>query len=202
MNIRKSVKELAELTGLGEKQVKRVLEIGVEIGSIKKISEDIYEMTDMGSLISKKVNLGNMFSVDPGSWKCSKCKIINNALNGKKCIKCGYDFMDSMASEILHREQKPKKFPLVTDREMLIFLTGHVTGMGLTLPRPKGVSFRQKMDYQFHVSGVMAEITIKLLDEFPHIKQEEFDEILIQLNALKTMPIFEDAIKKLSRVKY
>ena len=81
MIIRRNVDDLCKLTGLDRKEIQRVLEKGVEIGALKKISDEDYEMTDMGINIGSKININNYKTTDPGVWTCTKCKIVNNALN-------------------------------------------------------------------------------------------------------------------------
>jgi len=197
MSLRRNVDELCKLTGLDREQIRRVLEKGVEIGALKKISDDDYEMTDMGFNIGSKINFDNFQTTEPGVWHCTKCKTINNALNGSTCLKCNYSYIDSVASDILNREQKEYEYPKVTDREMLIFLVGHLTGMATAFPPPKGISFKQKMEHQFSVSTTLTHLTSKIVDEFPHVSDDEFNEILMQLNAIRTMPFLEEAIKKM-----
>jgi len=197
MSIRRNVDDLCKLTGLDRKQIQRVLEKGVEIGALKKISDNDYEMTDMGMDIGSKININNFKTIEPGVWNCAKCKIINNALNGPNCIKCNYSYVDSIASDILNREPKEYKFPKVSDRELLIFLVGHLTGMATAFPPPKGISFKQKMEHQTLVSILLTQLTTKIVDEFPHVSDEEFNEVLMQLNAIRTMPFLEDAMKKM-----
>jgi len=183
--IRKSIDDLCRLTGMDRKHVQRIMDMGVQIGSLKKISDTEYEMTDMG----------------PGTWKCSKCKIVNNALNGQNCIKCNYSYMDSIASDTMKREPKEYKFPQVTDREMLVFLIGHITGMSTCISSPNGISFKQKMDYAHHAGKVFAELITNVAKQFSHISPAEFNEILLQVNALKTMPFLQEAFKKMRDIK-
>jgi len=101
MSIRKNVDELCKMTGIDRKEIQRVLEKGVEIGALKKISDDDYEMTDMGFDIGSKINFNNYKTTDPGVWTCTKCKTVNNALNGPNCLKCNYSYVDSIASDVL-----------------------------------------------------------------------------------------------------
>jgi len=201
MNNTRNIDELCKITGYDRKHVKRVLDMGVEIGAFKKISDNDYEMTDMGLKVASKITKGNYKSVDTGTWTCSKCKIVNNALNGKNCIKCNYSYVDSIASDTLNKEQKKFKFPQVTDREMLIFLIGHITGMAGGIPIPNTVSFKQKMEYTHKVSLVLTELTSKVADQFSHISTDELSEILSQINALRTIPFLEEAMKKMRDVK-
>ena len=199
--IRKTIDDLCNLTGMDRKHVERIMDMGVQIGSLKKVSDTEYEMTDMGLDITKKFDFGNFNSVDPGTWKCSKCKIVNNALNGQNCIKCGYSYMDSIASDTLKRVPKQYKFSQVTDREMLIFLIGHITGMSTCISAPNAISFKQKMTYAYHAGKVFAELTTNVAKQFPHISSEEFNEVLLQINALKTMPFLQEAFKKMRDIK-
>lgn len=198
---RKSIDDLCKITGFDRKQVQRIMDMGVKIGSLKKVSETEYEMTDIGLDITSKINFANFDSVDPGTWKCSKCKIINNALNGQNCIKCNYSYMDSIASDTMKREPKEYKFSQVTDREMLVFLIGHITGMSTCITAPNEISFKQKMTYAHHAGKVFAELTTNVATQFPHISPEEFNEILLQINALKTMPFLQEAFKKMRDIK-
>jgi len=202
MNRIRNIDDLCNLTGLDRKQIQRLLDKGVEMGALKKISDVDYEMTDMGMDISSKINFKNFQTTDPGVWTCSKCKTVNNALNGPNCLKCNYSYIDSMASDTLKREPKEYKYPKVTDREMLIFLVGHITGMATLFPSPKGISFKQKMEHQNSLSIVLTKLTTKVVDEFTHISDEEFNEVLIQLNALRTLPFLDDAIKKMRDVGF
>ena len=201
MSIIRNVDYFCKLTGLDRKHIQKVLEKGVEIGALKKISDETYEMTDMGMDIGSKININNIHSTDPGVWKCTKCKTVNNALNGPKCLKCNYSYVDSVASDILRREKKEYKYPKVNDREILIFLVGYLMGMASGFLPPKGISFRQKMEHQNSVTTTLAHITTNVVDEFPHISDEEFNEVLMQLNALRTMPLLDDAMKKMRNSK-
>lgn len=201
MNHRKSIDDLCKLTGLDKKHVQHIVDMGVQIGSMKKVSDTEYEMTKIGLDITHKINFDNYDDADPVTWKCSKCNIVNNALNGPNCIKCNYSYVDSLASELLKREPKKYKFPQVHDREILIFLVGHITGMSTSLPAPKGISFKQKMGYTYQLGKVLAELTTNVAQQFPHVSQDEFDEVLLQLSALKTMPILDEAIKKMRDIK-
>ncbi len=199
--IRKSIDDLCKLTGMKKEHVQRIMDMGVQIGSLKKISDTEYEMTDMGLDITRKFDFGNHTSVDPGTWKCSKCKIVNNALNGQNCIKCNYSYIDSIASDTLKREPKEYKFPQVTDREMLVFLIGHITGMSTCISSPNGISFKQKMDYAHHAGKIFADLTTNVAEQFSHISSDEFNEILLQINAWKTMPFLQEAFKKMRDIK-
>ena len=58
------------MTGFDRIQVKRILDRGVEIGALKKISDDNYEMTDVGMNIGKKINSKNFQTTEPGVWNC------------------------------------------------------------------------------------------------------------------------------------
>ena len=202
MNNTKNVDELCKITGFDREHVKRILDMGVEIGAFKKISDNDYEMTDMGLKVASKITKGNYKSVDPGTWTCSKCKTVNNALNGENCIKCNYSYVDSLSSDVLKREPKEYKFPKITDREMLIFLMGHLTGVCIGALAPKeNISFKEKLKYNSHASKILAQITSKVLDQFPHITNDEFHEIIQQLNALRMMPFLDEAIKKMRDIK-
>ncbi len=201
MSPRKSIDDLCRLTGMNRKDVQHIMDMGVEIGSLKKVSDTEYEMTEVGLNITRKINFNNYDSVDPGTWKCSKCNIVNNALNGANCIKCDYSYVDSLASDLMKREPKKYKFSQVNDREILIFLIGYITGMSIGIPTPKGISFKQKMGYTYHLGKVLAELTTNVAEQFPHVSRDEFDEVLLQLNALKTMPILDEAIKKMRDIK-
>jgi len=199
MNFIKTVAELCELTGLKKERVLKILEVGIKCGGIKKISETEYEMTDMGKVIGDKLRYG--YAEDPGVWKCSKCKTMNHVQNGPKCLKCDYSFMDSMASNVMNKENRDYKFPEVTDREMLIFLTGNITGMSAALPSPKGMSFSEQMELTNHIARVSSIVMTKVKDQFPIVTDEEFNEIILQLNALKSMPILKDAMKAIWDMK-
>jgi len=202
MIIRRNVDDLCKLTGLDRKEIQRVLEKGVEIGALKKISDDDYEMTDIGMNIGSKINFNNYKTTNPGVWNCTKCKTVNNALNGPKCLKCDYSYADSVASDVLRREPKEFKYPKVNDRETLIFLVGYLMGMASAFLPPRGVTFSQKMEHQNAVTMTLSHITSNLVDEFPHITDEEFKEVLMQLNALRTMPLLDDAMKKMRNSKF
>lgn len=202
MSRKRNVDDMSKMTGLDRNQVRHILEKGVEIGALKKISDDDYEMTDMGMDIGSKIIMDKYKTTVPGEWICTKCKTINNAQNGPNCLRCNYSFVDSLASDILRRESKEYKFPKVTDREMLIFLMGHLTGMATGFPPPNGISFKQKMEHHNCVAIVLAKLTSKVTEQFTHISKDEFDEIIIQLNAMRTMPFLDDAIKKMREGKF
>jgi len=194
----RNIDDLCKITGFDRKHVQRILDMGVEIGAFKKISDNDYEMTDMGLKVASKITVENHTSVDSGTWTCSQCKTVNNALNGSNCIKCNYSYVDSLSSDILKREPKEYKFPKITDREMLIFLIGHLTGVCTgTLDPKKEVTFKEKLEYNSHAAKMLAQLTSKVLDQFPHITNEEFSEIMQQLNALRTLPFLDEALKKM-----
>ncbi len=198
MKSTRNIDELCKITGFDRKHIQRILDMGVKIGAFIKISDNDYEMTDMGLKVASKITIQNDKSVDPGTWTCSKCKTVNNALNGSKCIKCNYSYVDSLSSDVLKREPKEYKFPQITDREMFIFLIGHLTGICTGSLEPKeDVSFKEKLEYNSYAAKILARLTSKVLDQFPHITDDEFGEIMQQLNALQTMPFLDEAIKKM-----
>ena len=59
----------------------------------------------------------------------------------------------------------------------------------------------QYMNYAYHAGKVFAELTTNVAKQFPHISLEEFNEILLQINALKTMPFLQEAFKKMRDIK-
>jgi len=199
MTGRRNVDELCKITGYSKEHVESILDKGVEIGAFKKISESDYEMTAMGLKVASKITNENYKTIDPGTWICSECRTVNNALNGKNCIKCNYSYLDSLASDAIKSEPKEYKFPLVTDREMLIFLVGHLTGMCASILPPKNISFKEKLQYNAQTTTVLSLLTSKVLEKFPHVTIEEFREIMHQLNAVRTMPFLDDALKELRR---
>jgi len=185
------------MTGFPRERVMQIIEKAIQMGAVKKVGEDKYEMTGSGTAFSQ-----SLFTKDPrdfasGNWTCFKCETINNALNGMNCIKCNYSYIDNISSEMLQREKKELKFPKVTDREMLIFLLGQVTGLTLSMQMPKNISFAQRFDHTTTISMIMTELMSKLKEQFPQVTAEEFDECLIQLNAMRTVPYLEEALSKL-----
>lgn len=195
----KTVDDICNMLGCTSQRAKEILEKGVEIGVLKKINENEYEMTGNG--FSFASTLSNKSSdITSGNWMCTKCKTVNNALNGMSCIKCSYSFHENLYSQILESEKKELKYPKVTERETLLFVLGQLTGVSLAIPVPQNISFAQKFEQNKTLAIVMTDIMHKIKEKFPDISEEEFDECLIQLNAIRTGPILDDALKDIMRI--
>ena len=185
--------------GCTHERAKNVLEIGVKIGALKKINDNEYEMTGDGFTFASTLSKGSSDITD-GNWICTKCKTVNNALNGMNCIKCDYSFQENLYSQIFEKEKKELKYPKVTDRETLLFLLGQITGMTLAMPFPQNVSFAQKFEKNNMLAKVMTSVMCEMKEKFPNISDDEFNECLIQLNAIRTVPILDDAIKEIMKI--
>jgi len=193
----KNIEDICKMMDCDKITAKGVLDKGVSIGALKKVSDTEYEITEIGVDITHKINSGYM-GVDASTWKCSKCGVVNNILNGPKCFKCKYSYEDSMASDILKKEASMNyKFPKVTDREMMIFLVGNITGSCMSAPTLKNKSFAHIAQHRNAIATIMAKLTIKITDQFPHVSNDEFNEVLLQLNAVRTGPFIEEAVKKM-----
>ena len=116
------------------------------------------------------------------------------------CIKCDYSFQENLYSQIFEKEKKELKYPKVTDRETLLFLLGQITGMTLAMPFPQNVSFAQKFEKNNMLAKVMTSVMCEMKEKFPNISDDEFNECLIQLNAIRTGPILDDAIKEIMKI--
>ena len=185
------------MTGLPRERVIQIIEKAIQMGALKKVGEDKYEMTGNGAAFSQSLFTKDPHDLASGNWVCVKCETINNALNGMNCIKCNYSYIDNITSEMLQREKKELKFPKVTDRETLIFLLGQITGLSLSMQIPKNISFAQRFEHTNTIAKILTELMSKLREQFPQVPAEEFEECLIQLNALRTVPYLEEALSKL-----
>lgn len=195
----KTVEDVSNMLGCTHERAKNVLETGVKMGALKKINDNEYEMTGNGfafaSTLSKKSS-----DTPNNNWICIKCKTVNNALNGMNCIKCDYSFQENLYSQILEKEKKELKYPKVTERETLLFLLGQITGMSLAFPLPQNVSFAQKFERNNMLAKVMTSVMCEMKEKFPNISDDEFNECLIQLNAIRTGPILDDALKEIIKI--
>jgi len=109
----KTVEDICNILGCTHERAKNVLEIGVKIGALKKINDNEYEMTGDGFTFASTLSKGSSDITD-GNWICTKCKTVNNALNGMNCIKCDYSFQENLYSQIFEKEKKELKYPKVT----------------------------------------------------------------------------------------
>jgi len=195
----KTVEDICNMMGCTKERAKRVLDIGVKIGVLKKINENEYDMTGSGFAFASSLFTGSP-SRDAGNWTCIKCNTVNNALNGINCIKCNYSFEENLHSELFQREKQELKYPKVTEREMLLFILGQLTGISMSLPMPQNVSFSQKFELNNVIAKVMTDIIASIKEKFPSVSDDEFNECLIQLNAVRTAPILDDALKKIMKI--
>lgn len=186
------------MTGIPETSMRRILKKGIAIGTLKEVSPDRFEMTESGMFVTRKIIDGG-YQREAGSWKCTKCQIINNMLNGSKCLKCEYSFEDNLASEIFKREKETFKYPKITEKETLIFLLGQLAGFGMMLGHSRNISMMQKMNLNEDISEILSLITKQMRKQFTTISDEEFDEIMIQLNAVRTIPMMSEALEKLRK---
>ena len=192
----KSFDELREMIKLPELDLRRILKRGIKMGTLKEVSPDVFEMTDAGIFITNKMTEGQQRD-DYSIWECTKCKTVNNLLNGSKCIKCNYSFDDHLASKALEEEKKELKYPKVTERETLIFLFGEMAGVALSLPHPKNMSMAQSVNFDNFLTKSLALLAVEIKKQFTTLTNEECNEIMVQLNALRTTPIMNEAINKL-----
>jgi len=195
----KTVKEVCDMLGCTYERAKSVLEMGVTMGALKKINDNEYELTGDGFSFTSTLSKESL-NINNGNWTCIKCKTVNNALNGMNCIKCNYSFQENLHSQIFEKEKKELRYPKVTERETLLFLLGQVTGMSLVFPIPKNISFAQKFEQNNMLARVMTNIMCKLKEKFPNISEDEFNECLIQLNAVRTGPILDEALKDIMKI--
>jgi len=186
------------MTRIPEIAMREIIQKAVKTGTLKEVSPDVFEMTKAGMFVTKNIMSGG-YGKESGMWTCTKCKTINNILNGDKCIKCDYSFQDNLASEELKKERKELKYPKVTQRETMIFLLGQMTGLAMNVTPPKDISMIQELEFRRSVTGMFASLSIELKDHFSTIANDEFAEIMTQLDAVKTLPIMRDIIKKLKK---
>jgi len=194
----KSFKDLCAMTRIPETAMRKIIQRALKIGTMKEVSPDVFEMTETGMYITKNVLTGGS-GKEAGMWTCIKCNTINNILNGNKCIKCDYSIQDNLASEALKKERKKLEYPKVTQRETMIFLLGQMTGLAMNVAPPKNMSMIQELEFRKSVTGMFASLTIELKNTFSTIADDEFAEIMVQLDAVKTLPIMNDIIKKLKK---
>lgn len=196
----KSFKELCVMTKIPEVELRKILEKAMKTGTIKEVLPDMFEITESGEFIIKKI-ITNGMSRDAGTWKCTKCDVINNILNGNNCLKCNYSFKDNLASEELKKRKRKLLYPQVTDRETLIFLLGQSTGLAMNFSHlPKKSIMGDEMSFDKTITDVFLPLTVELAHQFPTVSQDEISEIMIQLDATKTLPIINNAIKKLKEI--
>ena len=190
------------MTGIPETDMRRILKKGIARGTLKEVSPDVFEMTESGMFVTRKIidrGYQRGYQREAGNWKCTKCQTINNMLNGSKCLKCDYSFEDNLASEIFKREKENFKYPKVTEKETLIFLLGQLTGFGMVLSYPRNIPMMHKINLNEDISEILSLVTKQIKKQFTTISDEEFDEIMIQLNAVRTIPMMSEALEKLRK---
>jgi len=186
------------MTKIPEPDMRKILQKALKTGTVKEVSPDMFEMTETGMYVTKNI-LSRGMGQESGMWTCTKCNTINNILNGNKCIKCDYSIQDNLASEALKKERKELKYPKVTERETMIFLLGQMTGLAMNFSPPKDMSMMQRLEFSKDVSKMFASLSMELKDHFSSVSNDEFAEIMTQLDAVKTLPIMSDIIKKLQK---
>jgi len=186
------------MTKIPEIAMRKILDKAVKTGTVKEVSPDMFEMTETGMFVTKNIMSRGM-GKESGIWTCTKCNTVNNILNGNKCLKCDYSIQDNLASEALKKERKELKYPKVTERETMIFLLGQMTGLAMNFPHPKNMSMIQKLEFSRSITEVFATLSIELKDHFSSVVDDEFAEIMTQLDRVKTMPIMNDIVKKLGK---
>lgn len=194
----KTIDDICNMMGCTRERAKNVLDMGVKIGALKKINENEYDMTTSGFAFASSLDTGST-SREAGNWVCIKCNTVNNALNGMNCIKCNYSFEESLHSELFKREKEELKYPKVTERETLLFILGQLTGVSMSIPLPRDMSFSQKFELNGVISKVMSDMIQNIKEKFPSVSDDEFNECLIQLNAVRTMPIVDEALQKIMK---
>jgi len=194
----KSFKEICTMTRIPEADLRKIIQRALKIGTVKEVSPDMFEMTEAGMYVTKNIMTRGP-GKESGMWVCTKCSTINNILNGNKCMKCDYSIQDNLASEALKKEKKQLKYPKVTQRETMIFLLGQMTGLAMNFSPPKNMSMIQKLGFSKDVSKMFASLSMELKDYFSSVPNDEFAEIMTQLDAVKTLPIMSDIIKKLNK---
>jgi len=197
MPVAKSFDELYEMIGIPKTDLRRILKRGVEIGTLKEVSPDIFEMTDAGMFITNKISKG--YQRDEGVWTCTKCNTINNLLNGSKCLKCNYSFEENLASDMFEREKKKLEYPKITERETLIFLFGQMAGVAMSMPHPKNISRIQNVELDNYMAKALVLLSVEIKKQFTTISDDECAEVMVQLNTFRTTPIMNEAIKKLKK---
>jgi len=194
----KSFKDLCAMTRIPEPDMRKIIQKALKTGTLKEVSPDLFEMTEAGMYVTKNIMSGG-YGKESGMWGCTKCNTINNILNGNKCIKCDYSFQDNLASEALKKEKRELRYPEVTERETMIFLLGQMTGLAMNFSPPKDMSMMQHMEFKINVTEMFASLSIELKNSFSTVTNDEFTEIMTQLDAVKTLPIMKDIIKKLRK---
>jgi len=81
----------------------------------------------------------------------------------------------------------------------MIFLLGQMTGLAMNFKPPKDMSMIQELEFRQAVSKMFASLSMELKDHFSSVPNDEFAEIMTQLDAVKTLPIMSDIIKKLQK---
>ena len=186
------------MTRIPEADMRKIIQRALKIGTVKEVSPGMFEMTVSGMYVTKNI-LSRGFGQESGMWTCTKCNTINNILNGNKCMKCDYSIQDNLASEALKKERKELKYPKVTERETMIFLLGQMTGLAMNFQPPKDVSMIQELEFRRDVTKMFASLSMELKDYFSSVPNDEFAEIMTQLDAVKTLPIMSDILKKLKK---
>ena len=72
--------------------------------------------------------------------------------------------------------------------------------MSLAIPLPQNVSFAQKFEKNNMLAKLMTSVMCDMKEKFPNISDDEFNECLIQLNAIRTGPILDDALKEIIKI--
>jgi len=178
--------------------MQKILQKALKTGTVKEVSPGMFEMTVSGMYVTRNI-LSKGFGTAAGMWVCTKCKTINNILNGNKCMKCDYSLQDNLASEALKKERKELKYPKVTERETMIFLLGQMTGLAMNFQPPKDMSMIEGLEFRRDVTKMFASLSMELKDYFSSVPNDEFAEIMTQLDAVKTLPIMSDILKKLKK---
>jgi len=186
------------MTKIPEANMREILQKALKTGTVKEVSPGMFEMTETGMYVTKNILSGG-FGKESGMWICTKCNTINNILNGNKCMKCDYSIQDNLASEALKKERKKLKYPKVTERETMIFLLGQMTGLAMNFKPPKDMSMIQELEFRRDVTKMFASLSMELKDYFSSVPNDEFAEIMTQLDAVKTLPIMSDILKKLKK---
>jgi len=194
----KSFKEICTMTKIPEADLRKIIQKALKTGTVKEVSPDMFEMTEAGMYVTKNIMFGDS-GKEAGMWMCTKCNTINNILNGNKCMKCDYSIQDNLASEALKKERKELKYPKVAERETMIFLLGQMTGLAMNFSPPKDMPMMQRLEFSKDVSTMFASLSMELKDYFSSVSNDEFAEIMTQLDAVKTLPIMSDILKKLKK---
>ena len=196
----KSLQELCEMTGFSEDRMKNNLESAMKSGFVKKLENGKYAMSLSGMYVGSNASPFRKPDFDASSWKCTKCDTINNLLNGNKCMKCGYSFEENMGSKIFELEKMNFKYPKVSDREVIIFIIGHLTGMGMSFPKAPGMSRDGTLQMEGILASVLSDMVSTLCKKFPEVPRDEVTECMIQLNGMRTIPIIMELLASIKRI--